>query len=605
MFDFALLSTATYEICVSKPRISCRINRRPPNSRSLDPVASGMIRIWSLRATDRDEFKAPSSRKGLIGPSSFDIGGSSSDKETKKYKPPDEFVEISSSDGDATRLAPESGNEEERVGFETATPSSFDFLELKRELEKEEEMVSDKRGVEEDLIPPGGRGSTELESADEGRLVSQVGVKGRRQIMKRSNLLAKQVISIESAQSLGFVSQLWVDTRLWMVVLVEVRPNFLSGEMEKFLLEDVRQVGDVVLVEDESVMENELKMTGLETLVGYNVVTSGRHDVGKVRGYTFNINSGAVESLELDSFGWSIIPSSLVSTYCLLIDDVLEVVSDTVVVHQDAISRVQRLTKRKICNLIANELYGDEISSRLQQRVHELEDELHESREKLKVQEEKSYHDHCSSKMISPEEQLSTANEKLCNAETEIADLKEKLEGTNASSGTKAIELNLEKKKVFDLEEHCVMLQNKVLGLVKETEDPRGAAEIAAKQYMVELLNRAFKIEECKQELINAREKFDEEKSSLEAGILDLEVVNLELKAEAEKKLQEKSILEAHIFEQENVIQELQASTTSSVDKISREKPSLEAEVLTLSQSNAFLEAKVVIAESSDEAARG
>ncbi|XP_065017859.1 uncharacterized protein LOC103995399 isoform X4 [Musa acuminata AAA Group] len=311
MSDFALLSTSMYEICVSKPRISGRINRRPPNSRSLDPVASGKIRIWSLRATDRREFKPPSSRKGLIWSSSFDIGGSSSDKETKKYKPPDEFVEISSSDGDATRLAPESGKEEERVGFEAATPSSFDFLELKRELEKEEGMVSDKRGLEEDLIPPAGRGSTELGSADEGRLVSQVGVKSRRQIMKRSNLLAKQVISVQSAQSLGFVSQLWVDTRSWMVVLVEVRPNLLSGEMEKFLLEDVRQVGDVVLVEDESVMENELKMTGLETLVGYNVVTSGRHDVGKVRGYTFNINSGAVESLELDSFGWSIIPSSL------------------------------------------------------------------------------------------------------------------------------------------------------------------------------------------------------------------------------------------------------------------------------------------------------
>ncbi|RWV98023.1 hypothetical protein GW17_00039151 [Ensete ventricosum] len=250
MSDFALLSTSTYEICISKPRISCRINRRPPNYRSLDPVTSGKIRIWSFRAANRDEFKPPSSRKRLIRSSSFDIGGSSSDKETKKYKPPDEFVEISSSDGDATRLAPELGSEEERAGFEAATPSSFDFLELKRELEKEED--------------------------------------------------AKQVISIQSAQSLGFVSQLWVDTRSfinllvstsnlfqWMVVLVEVRPNLLSGEMEKFLLEDVRQVkllsvGDVVLVEDESVMENELKMTGLETLVGYNVVTSGRHDVGKV-----------------------------------------------------------------------------------------------------------------------------------------------------------------------------------------------------------------------------------------------------------------------------------------------------------------------------------
>lgn len=33
-----------------------------------------------------------------------------------------------------------------------------------------------------------------------------------RQVLRRSNMLAKQVISIQSAVSLGFVSQLWVDT---------------------------------------------------------------------------------------------------------------------------------------------------------------------------------------------------------------------------------------------------------------------------------------------------------------------------------------------------------------------------------------------------------
>lgn len=163
--------------------------------------------------------------------------------------------------------------------------------------------------------------------------------------MRRSSLLAKQVISIRTARSVGFVSQLWVDTSSWMVVLVEVRPNLLSGDNEKFLLEDVCQVGDVVLVQDESVMENELKIAGLHTLVGYNIVTTGRRNVGKVRGYTFNINSGAVESIELDSFGVSIIPSSLVSTYCLFVEDVLEVVSDTVTVQEGAASRVQRITK--------------------------------------------------------------------------------------------------------------------------------------------------------------------------------------------------------------------------------------------------------------------
>lgn len=38
----------------------------------------------------------------------------------------------------------------------------------------------------------------------------------------------------------------------------------------------------------------------------------------QVRGYTFNINSGAVESLELDSLGISIIPSTLVRMNFLL-----------------------------------------------------------------------------------------------------------------------------------------------------------------------------------------------------------------------------------------------------------------------------------------------
>ncbi|XLT43444.1 hypothetical protein HN873_036048 [Arachis hypogaea] len=65
----------------------------------------------------------------------------------------------------------------------------------------------------------------------------------------------------------------------------------------------------------------------------------------KVRRYTFSLNSGAVEELELDSFGLSIMPSSLVSTYSLLVEDVLEVVSDAVVVRKAAASRIQRLSK--------------------------------------------------------------------------------------------------------------------------------------------------------------------------------------------------------------------------------------------------------------------
>ncbi|XP_044981620.1 uncharacterized protein LOC123448710 isoform X4 [Hordeum vulgare subsp. vulgare] len=211
-------------------------------------------------------------------------------------------------------------------------PSSFDFLALKRELEEQEEAV-----VSVDVT--GGGGDEVVNEEDDEREPKRIGSSGRRtgrQMARRSGLLAKQVISVSSARSLGFVSQLWVDASSgtiyhhdampyrvichheftttrpnWVVALVEVRPSLLSGDADKFLFEDIYQVGDVVLVEDESVVENEFKLVGLHGLVGYNVVTSRRRNVGKVRGFTFNINSGVVESLELDSFGLTIVPASL------------------------------------------------------------------------------------------------------------------------------------------------------------------------------------------------------------------------------------------------------------------------------------------------------
>ncbi|XP_060176659.1 uncharacterized protein LOC132606952 isoform X2 [Lycium barbarum] len=174
-------------------------------------------------------------------------------------------------------------------------------------IEKQEEITSDDNGV--GFLDFNNNKGREEEMLEKGI------VRRKKQMMKRSNMIAKQVISIQSALSLGFVSQLWVDINSWIVFLVEVRPNLLSGEVEQFMLENVKQVGDVVLVEDESVMENEFKLVGLQTLVGYNVVTSRQRNIGKV------------------------------STYCLFVEDVVDVLSDTIVVHEAAASRLQRLTK--------------------------------------------------------------------------------------------------------------------------------------------------------------------------------------------------------------------------------------------------------------------
>ncbi|GMH23127.1 hypothetical protein Nepgr_024970 [Nepenthes gracilis] len=222
----------------------------------------------------------------------------------------------------------------------------YDIIDMNGRMQDEKMGVQGKGSFKgKDLIGIENGDSGILNDEEPMHLKGRLDLRSGRQLIKRSNMLAKQVISIHSALNLGFISQLWVDTGTWVVLMVELRPDLLSTESEKVLLEDIKQVGDVVLIQDESVLVDELRLVGLETLVGYEVVTPGRRSMGKVRGYTFDINSGAVESLELDSFGISIIPSSLVSTYALFIEDVIEVVSDTVIVQEAAATRIQRLTK--------------------------------------------------------------------------------------------------------------------------------------------------------------------------------------------------------------------------------------------------------------------
>ncbi|WZZ40103.1 hypothetical protein YC2023_036362 [Brassica napus] len=196
-------------------------------------------------------------------------------------------------------------------------------------LPSEEEVDSSHLGFLENDSAESSRGGDLIQQVGENDLIN-IGSKGFKQTLTRSNLVAKQVISIQSALSLGFISQLWVDTTSWLVLVVDVKPSLLSGESERFLLTDITRVGDVVLVKDDAVLDTDFKMVGLETLV---------------RGYSFNINSGVVESLELDSFGVTIIPSSLVTTYRLDVEDIIEVLEDIVVVDESAAFRKQRLTK--------------------------------------------------------------------------------------------------------------------------------------------------------------------------------------------------------------------------------------------------------------------
>lgn len=252
----------------------------------------------------------------------------------------------------------------------------------------------------------------------------------------------------------------------------------------------------------------------------------------------------------------------------------------------------------------AKGINGNSFSSRLHDRILELEDELSDAKEKLRMQEEKCSNGHgeheengnhldFSLKISALEEELTTAKAKLQNSEAEILSLQNKLEEKNSLLETENIQLRLEKKQVAELATRIAVLEAEILSRKNEIKDLEGAMAASSRKFEAELSDRDWEIGKYKTELINMSHGFSNQKSSLEADVENLECVIKGLNAEVDTISGEKFLLEAHLAEVENVIQELEARAATSAEKFLQEKSALEAEAVNLSQSNACLEVKL------------
>jgi sporulation protein YlmC with PRC-barrel domain len=168
------------------------------------------------------------------------------------------------------------------------------------------------------------------------------------QIRQRSDLLGTQIITRTTGKRLGVVSQLWVDIDRREVVALGVRESMLSGVMsntqQMMMLTSIRQIGDVILVDDDSVLEDDLNVEAYSSLINCEVITETGELLGKVRGFKFNANNGKVLSLVIASLGIPLIPDQVVSTYELSIEEVVSSGPDRLIVFEGAEEKLTQLT---------------------------------------------------------------------------------------------------------------------------------------------------------------------------------------------------------------------------------------------------------------------
>lgn len=165
------------------------------------------------------------------------------------------------------------------------------------------------------------------------------------QIIRRSDILNTQVITRDNGKRLGMVSQVWVDIDRREVVALSLRDNLIAfaGVPRYMYLNSVNQIGDVILVDNEDVIED-IDIEAYNSLINCEVITETGELLGRVRNFKFNGETGNVSSLIIASLGLPQIPEQVLSTYELPIEEIVSSGPNRVIVFEGAEERVTQLT---------------------------------------------------------------------------------------------------------------------------------------------------------------------------------------------------------------------------------------------------------------------
>jgi sporulation protein YlmC with PRC-barrel domain len=165
-------------------------------------------------------------------------------------------------------------------------------------------------------------------------------------IRQRSELLGTQVITRDRGKRLGIVSQLWVDVDQREIVAIGLRDNILAvaGLPKYMYLSSVCEIGDVLLVDDERVLEDDIDVDAYSTLINSEVITETGEPLGRVRGFKFDPLNGKLISIIIASIGLPQIPDQVISTYELSVDEIVSSGPNRLIVFERAEEKLQQLS---------------------------------------------------------------------------------------------------------------------------------------------------------------------------------------------------------------------------------------------------------------------
>ena len=164
----------------------------------------------------------------------------------------------------------------------------------------------------------------------------------------RSELMGTQVITTDTGRRLGVVGEVVVDIDRREVVALGLRDNpltrFLPGLPKWMPLESIKQVGDVILVDSLDSLSSGFAPERYGKVINCQVITESGQLLGRVLGFSFDIETGDLISLVMGAVGVPILGEGVLSTWEIPVEEIVSSGTDRIIVYEGAEEKLNQLS---------------------------------------------------------------------------------------------------------------------------------------------------------------------------------------------------------------------------------------------------------------------
>ncbi len=197
----------------------------------------------------------------------------------------------------------------------------------------------------------------------------------------RSELMGTQVITTDTGRRLGVVGEVVVDIDRREVVALGLRDNpltrFLPGLPRWMPLESIKQVGDVILVDSLDSLSENFSPDRYGKVINCQVITESGQLLGRVLGFSFDIETGDLISLVTGAIGVPLLGEGVLSTWEIPVDEIVSSGTDRIIVYEGAEEKLNQLSSGLLEKLgVGGSSWDDRESNRYTANLVPVENQL-------------------------------------------------------------------------------------------------------------------------------------------------------------------------------------------------------------------------------------